>query len=87
MRCHRRAPPPRQIYNFTFLVKNAHIRAEPRTFRNCAWRGVSGQLVGAEMETVRELRRHYKTDAALERHELHAVAYWRYGKTVPQPTE
>jgi NADPH-dependent ferric siderophore reductase len=36
--------------------------------------------IGAEMESVRELRRYFKKDLGLDRLELHASGYWRHGK-------
>jgi NADPH-dependent ferric siderophore reductase len=36
--------------------------------------------IGAEIESVRELRRYFKQDLGLDRLELHASAYWRHGK-------
>jgi hypothetical protein len=38
--------------------------------------------IGAEMDSVRELRRYFKSDLGLDRLELHASAYWRHGKAV-----
>jgi NADPH-dependent ferric siderophore reductase len=43
--------------------------------------------IGAELETVRDLRVYFKKDLGLDRLELNASGYWRFGKAESAPTE
>jgi NADPH-dependent ferric siderophore reductase len=57
----------------TLLVDAMKAVAMPQDQSRLVW-------VGAEIESVRALRHYFKQDLGLDRLELHASAYWRYGK-------